>query len=195
MAVTYDAVDAGVFGRRMTLDEFLVLPEVWPALEYDGRTVTQKVAPQGKHVFLQSEIVERVNAVTRPGKVALALGELRATYGGLSRVPDVSVYLWHRLPRSPDGQIADRFTEPPDIAVEIVSPGQSMTDLIDKCVWYVRNGVRIALAVDTYRATVLRIRRDAAPDVLRGEDRIDLDEVLPGFELTVSELFSSLVLD
>jgi Uma2 family endonuclease len=70
-----------------------------------------------------------------------------------------------------------------------------MSDLIDKCVWYVKNGVRLALAVDTYRGTVLRFRPDALPDVLRGDDRIDLDEVLPGFELTVSELFYSLMVD
>jgi Uma2 family endonuclease len=157
--------------------------------------VTQKVAPQGQHVTLQEEITQRVNAFARPGKVARAYSELRATYAGLSRVPDVSVYLWSRLPRLPNGRIADRFTEPPDIAVEIVSPGQGVSELIDKCVWYVRNGVRIALVVDTYHDTVLRLRPDALPDVLTGDDRIDLDEVLPGFQLTVAELFSSLVLD
>src|SRR3954452_13525514 len=138
MAVTYDAVDAGVIGRRMTLDEFLTLPEAEPALEYDGRTVTQKVAPQGQHVLLQEELVKRVNAVTRPGKIALALSELRTTYAERSRVPDVAVYLWHRISRLANGRIADRFAEPPDIAVEILSPGLLCVDLIDKCVWYLK---------------------------------------------------------
>lgn len=195
MAVTEHDIVAEVVGRRMTLDEFLALPEAEPALEYVEGRVTQKVAPQGQHVLLQSDFVQRVNAVAKPRKVALALPELRATFGGLSRVPDVAVYLWRRVPRLPNGRVANRFTEPPDVAVEIVSPDQSPSEFFDKCIWYARNGVQIAVLVDPDRDTVYRFRPDALPDVLTGDDRIDLDEVLPGFELTVSELFASLILD
>jgi Uma2 family endonuclease len=180
-------------GRRMTLDEFLALPETTPALEYVAGRVTQKVAPQGQHVTLQDELVQRVNALARPAKLARAYSELRATYAGLSRVPDVSVYLWDRIPRLPDGRVANRFTEPPEIAMEVVSPDQSTSDLFDKCIWYVNNGVKFALVVDPDRNVVFRFRPDAVPETLRGDDRIDLDEVLPGFELTVAQLFASLL--
>jgi Uma2 family endonuclease len=195
MAVTRHDIAADVVGRRMTLDEFLALPEAEPALELSDGVVTQKVAPQGQHVTLQDDFTQRVNAHARPRKLARAYPELRATYAGLSRVPDVAVYLWHRIPRLPNGRVANRFTEPPDIAVEIVSPDQTATDLVSKCIWYVKNGVRIALIADPTRDIVLRFRPDALPDVLTGDDRIDLDEVLPGFELTVNQLFGSLVLD
>jgi Uma2 family endonuclease len=195
MAVTRHDIAADVVGRRMTLDEFLALPEVEPALEYADGVVTQKVAPQGQHVTLQDDFTQRVNAHARPRKLARAYPELRATYAGVSRVPDVAVYLWHRIPRLPDSRVANRFTEPPDIAVEIVSPDQTATDLFSKCIWYVKNGVRIALIADPTRDIVLRFRPDALPDVLTGDDRIDLDEVLPGFELTVDQLFGSLILD
>jgi len=196
MAVTSaEDVAAEAVGRRMTLDEFLALPETKPALEYVAGRVTQKVAPQGQHVLLQLNLANRVNAFTQPRRIALALPELRTTYAGLSRVPDVAIYLWHRVPRMAIGRIANRFTEPPDVAVEIVSPDQAATDLFDKCIWYVKNGVKIALIADPDRDIVLRFRPDALPDVLRGDDRIDLDEVLPCFELTVAQLFGSLVLD
>ena len=195
MAVTPRDVGAEIVGRRMTLDEFLALPETKPAFEYVNGVVTQKVAPQGQHALIQSDLVQRVNVVAKPRKLALALPELRTTYAGLSRVPDVAVYLWDRIPRLPNGRIANRFTEPPDIAVEIVSPEQSATELVRKCIWYVKNGVRIALMVDPDHDVVLRFRPDALPEELTGDDRIDLDEVLPGFELTVNQLFGSLVLD
>ena len=195
MAVTPRDVGAEIVGRRMTLDEFLALPETKPAFEYVNGVVKQKVAPQGQHVLLQLNFANRVNAVTKPRKLALALPELRTTYAGLSRVPDVAIYLWDRIPRLPNGRIANRFTEPPDIAVEIVAPGQTATDLVSKCIWFVKNGVRIALIADPDQDTVLRFRPDSLPDVLSGDDRIDLDEVLPGFELTVNQLFGSLVLD
>lgn len=195
MAVTPRDVGAEIVGQRMALDEFLKVPETKPALEYVNGVVTQKVAPQGQHSLIQSDLVQRVNVVAKPQKRALALPELRTTYAGLSRVPDVAVYLWDRIPRLPNGRIANRFTEPPDIAVEIVSPDQTATELVSKCIWYVKNGVKIALIADPDEDTVLRFRPDALPEALTGDDRIDLDEVLPGFELTVSQLFGTLILD
>ena len=37
---------------RMTLTEFLALPEEKPALEYENGEVTQKVSPKGRHSAL-----------------------------------------------------------------------------------------------------------------------------------------------
>ncbi len=190
-----DIETADIVGRRMTLEQFLALPEAEPAFELVDGVVTQKVAPQGQHVLLQLDFATRVNSVTRSQKLALALPELRTTYAGLSRVPDVAIYRWDRIPRLPNGRIANRFTEPPDIAVEIVSPDQTATELVSKCIWYVKNGVRIALIADPDQELVLRFCPNALPDALTGDDRIDLDEVLPGFELTVNQLFVSLILE
>jgi Uma2 family endonuclease len=178
--------------RRMTLEEFLRLPEEEPPLEYwDGR-VTRKVSPQGKHGWLQFKFAERVNGFAEPRKLAMAIPELRATYNGGSTVPDVAVYRWDRVPRDPDGALADVFVEPPDIAVEIVSPEQSVKDLIEKCRWYVDHGVSIVLLVHPRQRWVRRFSADADTEALRGADRIDLDAVLPGFELTVEQLFATL---
>ncbi|MFN8637479.1 MAG: Uma2 family endonuclease [Chloroflexota bacterium] len=195
MAVRGDDLPASVVGQRMTLDAFLALPEVKPALEYVDGVVTQKVSPQGRHVLLQLRFANRINTFAEPGQLALALPELRTTYSGLSRVPDIAVYLWHRIPLREDGQIGDRFVEPPDIAIEIVSPDQRLAALMTKCVWFVKNGVRIALIADPDEEVVYRFRPDALPDVLRDDDRIDLDAVLPGFEITVNQLFALLILN
>ena len=70
--------------------------------------------------------------------------------------------------------------------------GQAVNALVRRCLWYVENGVRIAVLVDPDDESILVFRRDANPLALRGTDRIDLDEVLPGFESTAQELFESL---
>jgi Uma2 family endonuclease len=86
----------------------------------------------------------------------------------------------------------NRFSDPPDIAVEIVSPEQRVNTLVRRCLWYVANGVRIALLIDPDDESVIVFRPDVSPLALGGSDRIDLDEVLPGFELTVQQFFDSL---
>jgi Uma2 family endonuclease len=100
--------------------------------------------------------------------------------------------VWDRIPRNQAGRIEDVFREPPDIAVEIVSPEQRVNALIRRCLWYVANGVRLALLVDPDDESVILFRPGAEPAALRGTDTIDFSEVLPGTQLAVQELFESL---
>lgn len=180
--------------RRMTLQEFLDLPEEEVALEFEDGMVTQKVPPMGKHSSLQVEFTELVNRFTRPKRLARAFTELRTTFGGLSRVPDVSVYLWERIPLDDAGRIENHFTEPPDIVAEIVSPGQGVNQLVARCLWYVEHGVQIALLLDPSHESVLLFRPDHTTTALFKGDTIDLTEVLPGFTVTVQQIFDSLTL-
>jgi Uma2 family endonuclease len=182
-------------GKLVSLEQFLRLPEQEPALEYDEGEVTQKVSPRGRHAVLQGELAARISQFARPRKLAVAFPELRTTYDRRSTVPDVAVYAWERIARTPDGQFADDYLTPPDLAIEIASPEQSTTSLYRKCLWYVAHGVRVALLVDPDDLTVLLFRPNAIPQPLRGQDALDLTDVLPGFELTAAELFGVLTVD
>src|SRR4051794_18414670 len=161
--------------QSMSLEEFLCLPEEKPALELvDGR-ITQKVAPQGQHSIIETMLPEQINVFARPRKLALALTELRSSFAGASRVPDVCVYLWERIPRLPDGKIANVFTTPPDLAIEIVSPGQSVAGQVRRCQRFITDGVRLVLLVDPDDESVVRFGSDGTVQVLQNEDLIDLD--------------------
>ncbi len=181
--------------RQMTLEEFLALPEEKPALEYADGKVTQKVSPQGVHAAIQTLLAEQINVITRPRKLALALAELRSTYGGRSYVPDVAVYRWERIPRDEDGKIADDFSTPPDIAIEIVSPEQRLTPLFRQCLWYVSHGVKVALLIDPEDESVLVFRDGPTTEALGPQDTIDLSAVIPGLTLTVQQVLGSLRVD
>ncbi|HYU17562.1 MAG TPA: Uma2 family endonuclease [Chloroflexota bacterium] len=181
--------------KRLTLEEFLKLPEEKPALEFEDGVVAQKVSPKGQHGRLQFKFAQLIERLAEPDRRAMVFTELRSTYGGSSLVPDISVYRWDRLPRGPGGRVGDDFVTPPDIAIEIASPGQRQSALVRRCRWYVEHGVPIALLVEPRDDTVSRFRPGLREQMLRGSDRIDLDEVLPGFQLTVQELFDSLSLD
>ena len=76
----------------ISVEEFLALPEVKPALEYVEGSVTQKVSPKGRHSVLQASLTDTINRIARPNKLALAFPELRFSGMRHSEVPDVSVY-------------------------------------------------------------------------------------------------------
>ena len=181
--------------KRMTLEQFLRLRERKPALEFVDGEVTQKVAAKARHGTLQLRLAMLVEGFGYPLRLARAFPETRVTFAGRSYVPDVVVYRWGRVPTTDDGEVADDFLLAPDIAVEVISPGQSVTKLRERCRWYVAHGVGIALLVVPRRRTVYRYHARDGERALTGGDRIDLGEILPGLELTVEALFAALRMD
>jgi Uma2 family endonuclease len=181
-------------GARMTLDEFLALPEEKPRLEYADGVVTQKVAPQFDHTSLQTDILSRFNRLGQELQHGIARPETRIVTPGWSPVPAVSYYRKERVkPESP--RRFGKIEIPPDIAVEIISPDQSVGELLKKCLRYAEIGVAVSLVIDADDETVYAMRPGQPLQVLRGDDRIDLDDVLPGFDLAVHALFGSIVPD
>src|SRR3954452_20689551 len=79
--------------ERMTLAEFLTLPEVKPALELRHGVVSQKVPRWGAHVSLQPWFSYQVNIFAEPLEMARAFPEVRMVLGSDTYVPDVAVYL------------------------------------------------------------------------------------------------------
>jgi Uma2 family endonuclease len=142
-----DGAEAGmaIASQRLTLEEFLRLPEAEPALEFWHGEVTQKVPPMGPHGALQYGLGRRIDDYRALRQSFRIFTETRVIFTGVSTVPDLVVYRRERVPRDARGQVAEYFTEPPDIAVEIVSPGQSRTRLLARCRWYASHGVRLVL--------------------------------------------------
>ena len=52
--------------EQLTLDEFLLLPEERPALEYERGVITQKMAPLGWHGLLQGDLYFRFRTHGHP---------------------------------------------------------------------------------------------------------------------------------
>ena len=178
--------------RGLSLEEFLALSEEKPALEYLDGVVTQKVAPKYHHSALQAGLVLLLDRLTGSGRIARVLPELRTTYGRHSPVPDVCVNRTERIPRGSDGKPVGDFRVPPDLAIEIFSPGETVRELSKKCQMYVDNGVAVALLID-HRNQTIRAFRPGVPVVLhRRGDRISLDEISPGMVLDVDEVFRPL---
>jgi Uma2 family endonuclease len=179
-------------GQRLTAEEFLKLPEQKPYLELIDGEVVQKPLPQEQHGWLASVLGELINVFARRRKLAAAFVELRGRFGRDVLLPDVAVYRWERLGRDAARKLTNTYQGPPDIAIEIVSPDQTVGEMVAKCRRYLANGVAVALVIDPDAEVIILCHLDGTTTTLRDDDRVDLDSVLPGFELTPRALFDTL---
>ncbi len=91
--------------RRLTLAEFLELPEEKPALEYDDGVITRKMSPKGPRGRLEYGLGFLIGGYAEPRQLAAVFIEARVSFAGDSFVPDLILYRWDRIPRSPDGRV------------------------------------------------------------------------------------------
>lgn len=176
--------------KSITLEEFLKLPETKPASEYIDGQIIQKPMPQGKHSTIQTEFSTTVNVILKPQRIARAFSELRCTFGGRSTIPDVSVFVWERLPRDENGEIANAFAIAPDWSIEILSPEQSQTKVTKNLLHCLNHGTQMGWLIDPDEQTVFVYRPKQQPEAFD-----EADQVLPvpsfasGLSLTVGTVF------
>ncbi|PSF36734.1 hypothetical protein C7H19_12235 [Aphanothece hegewaldii CCALA 016] len=124
--------------QSLTLEQFFKMPylEDSPAWEYVEGIAVQKPMPKTRHSILQKclliEVDQHSNDYT-------ALPELRCTFAGRSIVPDVAVIAWNRILIKENGEPEDHFMEAPDWAIEILSPDQKATRVIDNLIHCVKH--------------------------------------------------------
>lgn len=77
----------------------------------------------------------------------------------------------------------------PELVAEVVSPGDRWSEVEAKVQLWLRAGVRVVLVVDPQATSVRACWSDGRIQVC-SEGSLDLDDVLPGFELDVTELLA-----
>ncbi|OUL33801.1 Uma2 family endonuclease [Nostoc sp. 106C] len=180
--------------KPLTLDEFLKLPETEPASEYiDGRIV-QKPMPQGEHSVIQTELAPAINLVVKSKKIARAFSELRCTFGGRSIVPDISVFLWDRIPRKENGGVANVFSIAPDWTIEILSPEQSQTKVTKNILHCLKHGTQMGWLIDPQEQSVFVYLPDRATTFYdEPGTNLPVPEFAKDVHLTVDGLFTWLL--
>lgn len=179
---------------KITLEEFLKLPETKPANEYINGQIIQKPMPQGKHSKLQGKLVTIINEVVEAQRIALAFPELRCTFGGRSIVPDVAVFAWERIPVDENGDIANVFTAAPDWTIEILSPDQSQTKVTGNILHCLKYGSFLGWLIDPDERVVLVYPPNQQPELLAQDDVLPVPDLVT-LQLTVADLFSWLRLE
>jgi Uma2 family endonuclease len=124
----------------------------------------------------------------RLGIILGADGMLRLARG-LVRIPDVSFISWDRLP----GRVFPRediWSIAPDLAVEVISRGNTREEMEQKLLDYFTAGVRLVWYVYPAKRAVHVHTSPEKHIVLSGQDTLDGGDVLPGFRLPLETLFT-----
>ena len=183
-----------VVQQTLYLDEFLAMPETKPAREYVNGAIVDKPMPKGKHSRLQSRLAREIDLLAEEGKIALALTELRCTFGGRSLVPDIAVVRWDSLPLDADGEIADRFDCPPAWTIEILSIGQPSLRPTKNILHCLEHGCELGWLIDPEDLTVLVYAPDAGTRCFeRPDDRLPVPGFAERLTLTIQDLADCLV--
>jgi len=111
---------------------------------------------------------------------------------GNKRSPDLSFMAKERLQGL--DELPDGFLEgAPDLAVEILSPSNTVEEIHNKLVEYFDNGSRLVWVINPKEKYVLVYRSSQEPDrLLKSIDSLDGEEIVPGFSLAIAELFQKL---
>jgi Uma2 family endonuclease len=102
------------------------------------------------------------------------------------RAPDAAFVSRENVERL--GPTEKYWPEPPDLAVEVVSPSDSFSALHEKALAWLQAGSRMVLVADTSTRTVT-VYRPGEIEALRGDDAVDGRDVVPGWAPRVTDFF------
>jgi Uma2 family endonuclease len=124
----------------------------------------------------------------RLGTVCTEVGFVLTRDPDTVRAPDLAFISQSRLPQ---GAAVDEFVEgAPDLAVEVLSPGDTVSETLRKVREYLGAGVPLVWVVDPATQTVTVYRSLEDVRVLTPDQELDGGDVLPGFRIAVKEIFA-----
>lgn len=177
-----------------SLEAFERLPDEsgWRTELVRGRVVREPAAgfEHGRITAIVGSILTRFVGERNLGVVVGAeTGFVLAEDPPIVRAPDAAFVATARLPVGTTS-IKGFARLAPDLAVEIVSPSNSAADIRDKVRDYLDAGVRLVWVLEPRDRAVAVHRSGQERVVLRSDDALDGDDVLPGLRVPVTELFA-----
>lgn len=105
-------------------------------------------------------------------------------------MPDIPFIRKENIIALPD--INKPYPDIPDLAVEVVSPGDDADEIQTKLRTYLAKGTEQVWIVYPTARELHQYRRDNNPEIrsYRGSQTLDLTDLFPGLELTTDQIFN-----
>ena len=178
---------------KITPEEFLEMEDAASYELVDGQLVERNMSTLS--CLVEGLVYEKVQGHARPNKLGLVwpgtLGfQCFPKHPKKVRKPDVSFVKAARL----TAELLDtgHFPLAPDLAVEVISPGDLAHEVAEKIEEYREVDVALIWVIEPMLRIVDVYRKNGVNSRLRETDELDGEDVLPGFRCRVSELFPEL---
>lgn len=177
--------------KLITAEEFFRMPNPEDGSQQEllrGVIITMP-PPKGRHGVCCAKIVRLLGNFVDAQK----LGHLTCNDAGFIsernpdsvRGPDLAFWNGQRVPELPEGY----FEVPPDLAVEVISPGDSHSRVQEKVRHYLKNGVRMVWLVDPGLRIVTVYRSSELGRTFEEGETLSGEDILPSFTCLVADLF------
>ncbi|ODH01347.1 hypothetical protein A4S05_29210 [Nostoc sp. KVJ20] len=176
--------------NQLTLQEFLNLPPEEGDITYelvDGQAIP-KMSPKFFHAKLTRVLLNLIEqSCEGKGEVcpewAVALTRRGRDW---MPIPDILYISYERLPANWDENEA--CPVPPDLVIEIISPGQTFGQMVAKAKDYLDAKVLRVWILDIKARSITVFYPDAAPQTYMGEELLT-DSLFEGLQFTIEQVF------
>lgn len=160
-------------------------------LDYRTELVDGQIIIMGLSDYVSEEIIARLITFLSVWVLPRKLGRVTGSSAGFRlpdgnlRGPDVSFIPAHKMRQSPRA-----FAEiVPDLTIEVRSVSDHIKPLVEKLEKFIEMGSQVGILVDPKNLTVTVYRASGKPIVLTSKDTLTIPELLPGWELSISEIW------
>ena len=178
--------------KLVTADELLMMPD--DGFHYElVRGELKRMSPTGdEHGRITMELAAPLHAHVKRNR----LGQVYAAETGFKlesdpdtvRAPDIAFVSAERIQAR--GRVEGYNEGAPDLAVEVLSPGNTKREMAEKVEDYFAAGARLVWIVNPKPKTITVYRSLVDTTVLTETDTLDGGEVVPGFQIPVTEIFA-----
>ncbi len=177
--------------RLYTVEDLEKLPDDDKRYELDQGVLIEMPPPKREHGLVFAELLALIHNHVRANDLGQVVGETGYQLSenpDTVRAPDIAFTAKARVtPRTGE---YDRTA--PDLAVEIASPGNTADELNQKVVQYFEAGVRQVWVLYPRTRLIYVYTSARRVTILGEEDTLSSGDVLPGFTVTVRDIFTVL---
>lgn len=160
-----------------------------------------------RHELVRGELLTMTPPGTEHGRVAATAGGLLFAHARKTGSGVTTVETGFMLARDPDtvrgpdaafiskdraeaiGRTPKYWPEAPALAVEVISPNDAYREVRDKALEWLAAGSKMVLVLDPPKRTATVYSGEDETHVYGEQDTLDLSDAVPGFSVSVAELF------
>lgn len=177
--------------KKLSLQEFLDSLESGDRCEFVNGEIVPKVSPKYKHSSLQLRLLLSLNQWCESFKCGRVLPEWAVVLHRRGQdwvpVPDLTYVSYERLPLEWEEDAPCPVL--PELVIEIISPGQSFSEMTQKATDYLQAGVSRVWVVDNQAQSSNVFGANELPQIFGINDTIS-DVLLPGLAIALGDLYA-----